>query len=82
MKNLEKDIMKLANKYGNEYIHMMNYIKIDNESAKRINLNDRKRIIRALEIYYETGKPMSDYNKDFRKEIDKYNLVMVGLNYG
>lgn len=70
---------ELADSYGNQYIYNLLY-KLDNLSAKRINPNDRKRIIRALEIYHETGKPMSYYNKDFRKEIDKYNLVMIGLN--
>ncbi|MCF6463261.1 tRNA (adenosine(37)-N6)-dimethylallyltransferase MiaA [Clostridium sp. Cult1] len=69
---------EIANIHGNQYIYD-ELSKIDEESAKRINPNDRKRIIRALEIYYETGKPMSHYNKDFRKEVDKYNLVMVGL---
>lgn len=69
----------LADKYGNEYIHKM-LEKIDNESYNKINVMDRKRIIRAIEIYEVTGKPMSEQNKNFRKPIDKYNLVMVGLN--
>ncbi|NMB07983.1 MAG: tRNA (adenosine(37)-N6)-dimethylallyltransferase MiaA [Tissierellia bacterium] len=69
----------IANKYGNEYLYEK-LLKIDPISAERININDRKRIIRALEIYNETNKPMSYYNKDFRKERDKYNLIMIGLN--
>lgn len=69
----------LADKYGNEYIHKM-LEKIDNESYNKINVMDRKRIIRAIEIYEVTGKPMSEQNKNFRKPIDKYNLVVVGLN--
>lgn len=68
----------LANIYGNEYIYdKLN--KVDSVSAKRINVNDRQRIIRALEIFNETGKPMSYYNKNFRKETEKYNLTMIGL---
>ena len=70
--------MEIADLNGNQYIYD-ELLKVDETSAKRINPNDRKRIIRALEIFYETGKPMSDYNKDFRKEVDKYNLVMIGL---
>ena len=46
-----------------------------NESIPMIE----KRIIRALEIFYETGNPMSYYNKDFRRETQEYNLVMIGL---
>lgn len=68
----------IADKYGNNYLHNR-LSEVDPVSANRINVNDRKRIIRALEILHETGKPMSYYNKNFRKETDEYNLVMVGL---
>ncbi|MEW6482582.1 MAG: tRNA (adenosine(37)-N6)-dimethylallyltransferase MiaA [bacterium] len=33
--------------------------KIDPEKAKVINKNDKKRLIRALEVFYLTGKPIS-----------------------
>ena len=69
----------IANKYGNKYLYEKLLI-IDSTSAEQIDINDRKRIIRALEIYNETNKPMSHYNKDFRKESDKYNLIIIGLN--
>lgn len=69
----------LANEEGNEYLHR-ELQKIDIASAERISINDRKRIIRAIEIYEATGKPMSEYNKSFRKPIEDYKLVMIGLN--
>jgi tRNA dimethylallyltransferase len=75
---LRKKYNYLAEIHGNQYIHDILY-NVDPISAERINLNDRKRIIRAIEIFQETGKPMSYYNKNFRKETDKYNLTMVGL---
>ncbi|QQY80665.1 tRNA dimethylallyltransferase [Keratinibaculum paraultunense] len=68
----------IADKYGNQYIYE-ELKNVDPLSAKRINVNDRKRIIRALEILHETGKPMSYYNKNFRKETEEYNLVMIGF---
>ncbi len=74
-----KECSIIADKYGNEYLYEK-LIKIDPKSAKNIEVNDRKRIIRALEIYNETNKPMSYYNEGFRRERDKYNLVMIGLN--
>jgi len=77
--DLRQNLNELAEKYGNNYIYNK-LCKIDSISAKRINPNDRKRIIRALEIYYETGKPMSYFNNNFRKESNKYNLIMIGLN--
>lgn len=68
----------LADKYGNEYIYN-NLKEIDPDSTNRINISDRKRIIRALEVYNETGKPMSKYYKNFRKYNEDYDIAMVGL---
>lgn len=76
---IRKKLEDLAEEYGNEYIHKM-LEKIDKESYERIHVMDRKRIIRALEIFEATGIPMSEQSSNFRKQIDKYNLVMVGLN--
>ena len=44
----------------------------DSESAKKIHPNDEYRILRALEVYYLTGKPRSSFmlSDDFRKEYD------------
>lgn len=69
----------LAEKYGNKYIHDR-LKKIDEKSSKKIHLADRRRIIRALEVYEVTGKTMSEYNKDFRRDNNRYNLAMVCLN--
>lgn len=70
---------EIAEDKGNEYLHQK-LQKIDEESSLKISPNDQKRVIRALEIYEVTGKTMSEYNKDFRKPIEDYNLVMIGLN--
>ena len=74
-KKCENDIKK----YGNEYLYEKLKI-IDPDSLDRIHLNDTKRIIRALEIYYETGKPMSIYYKKFRKPNHLYKIAMIALN--
>jgi len=37
--------------------------KIDPEAAKKISRNDRKRMSRALEVYEQTGKPISELQK-------------------
>ncbi len=52
---------------------------VDPEAAKKISKNDKKRIIRALEVFEETGKPISKLQK--RSPItDIYNVIAVGLN--
>lgn len=76
--NLRYEYEEKANAYGNEYIH--DELKnVDPVSADRVHVNDTKRIIRALEVYYETGKPMSESYKDFRKPSNEFDIVMIGL---
>ncbi|WIV10937.1 tRNA (adenosine(37)-N6)-dimethylallyltransferase MiaA [Proteiniborus sp. MB09-C3] len=75
---LRSKYIEKAKQYGNQCIYE-ELKELDIESANRIHINDTKRIIRALEIYHETGKPMSYFYKDFRKENDKYNIIFIGL---
>lgn len=77
--NLRKEYENLVNKYGNEYL-FTKLKEVDPKSAKRIHQNDTKRVIRALEVFHETGKPMSHYYKGFRRPNNKYNLIIIGLN--
>lgn len=70
---------KEAEEHGNLYVHDK-LRAIDPISADRIHLNDIKRTIRALEVYEETGSPMSESYKDFRALNDKFDLVMIGLH--
>lgn len=75
---IRMELEELGDSYGNEYLHNM-LLKVDMESGNRISIKDRKRIIRALEIYRITGKTMTEYNKDFRNYNDDYELSMVCL---
>ncbi len=76
---MRSELENLAKFNGNEYIH--NLLKeIDPESHQRIKVNDTKRVIRALEIYKETGRTMTEFNKNFRTEVEHFNLAMVGLD--
>lgn len=54
--------------------------EIDAETASRLNINDEKRIIRALEIYYQTGKTITEQNNDSHLEKPKYKFCLIGLN--
>ena len=53
---------------------------IDPESALRIHPNDIKRTIRALEVYYVTGKRMGELIKFEGPEQPKYDYEIVVLN--
>ena len=77
---LREDLIKKANVYGLEYL--MNMLKkVDEEAANKIKINDVKRIIRALEINYITGKNVSDVYKHSNDVPKLYNTFIIGLNY-
>ncbi len=53
--------------------------RIDPEAADRISANDAKRIIRALEVYRLTGKPISSFQKQFDAERPRHDWTIIGL---
>lgn len=67
------ELDKFAEEYGNEELHRK-LKDIDPISYKEIHYNNRKRVIRALEVYKLTGKAFSEFNAgvDFYKS--KYDV--------
>ena len=55
--------------------------KIDKEATSKISPNDRKRILRILEIYNQTGKTKTELEKISRAEPPKYNYKVFAINY-
>ena len=54
---------------------------IDPEAAARLHLADRKRIIRALEVYYETGETITEHNRKTQEIPPKYQPLWLGLDF-
>lgn len=55
---LRKHYQELANREGNESL-LEQLRQVDPESANRLHVNDRNRIIRALEVYQATGQTIA-----------------------
>lgn len=53
--------------------------EIDPVTAERIGRRDRKRIIRALEVYKLTGKPISSLQQQFDAEKPLHDWTIIGL---
>ena len=53
--------------------------RIDPEAADRISPNDAKRIIRALEVYRLTGRPISSFQKQFEAERPMHDWTIIGI---
>jgi tRNA dimethylallyltransferase len=52
--------------------------KIDPDAASRISANDAKRIIRALEVYRLTGKPISSFQSQWHQSSSD-DWIIIGL---
>ena len=55
--------------------------RIDPDTAARLHLSDRKRIIRALEIYLETGETMTAHNRKTQEIPPKYQPLWLGIDF-
>ena len=53
--------------------------EIDPEAMKKISINDRKRIIRVLEIYHKTGKTKTEQELQSRKNEVKYEYKVFAI---
>lgn len=64
-----------AEEHGPESLHRR-LAEIDPEAAERIHPNNVRRVIRALEVYETTGRPISDWQA---KKPPPYRILQVGL---
>ena len=54
---------------------------IDPEAAARLHLKDEKRILRALEVWQETGKTITQHNLESQLQPPRYEAVYIGLDF-
>ena len=54
---------------------------IDPEAADRLHPNDEKRILRALEVWYETGETISAHDRRTRGLPPRYDAAVLALNF-
>lgn len=55
--------------------------QVDPESAGKLHMADTKRILRALEVYRETGKTISAHNAETAALPRRYDAVKIGLAF-
>ena len=54
---------------------------IDPETAGRLHLKDEKRILRALEVWQETGKTITQHNRETQTLPPRYDALYIGLDF-
>lgn len=74
-----KALEDMAQKEGLEVLYEKAKL-IDPTAMEKISKNDKKRIIRVLEIYHKTGKTKTQQEIESRKKEVKYNYHMFAIN--
>ena len=54
---------------------------VDPEAAQRLHPSDEKRILRALEVWLETGKTITEHNKETQSIPNKYHPIYLGFAF-
>ncbi len=76
---LRNKLQQEAEEYGAQYLHEK-LSSVDPEAAESIHPNNIKRVIRALEVFYQTQKPKAFHNEQSKQMPPKYNYILLGLN--
>lgn len=73
--------LKLEERLANEGIEVLfeELTNVDPKTAGRLHINDTKRIMRALEVYYLTGKTISEQEEMSHLNDSKYRWCLIGL---
>jgi len=55
--------------------------KVDPEAAERLHPSDEKRILRALEVWLETGKTITAHNEETKRIPPRYDAIWIGVRF-
>ena len=77
---LRQQLQRRARQEGTETL-LEELRRIDPAAAQKLHLRDEKRIIRALEVWYETGCTITEHDRQERQRPPKYNALYIGLDF-
>ena len=75
-----KELMELAKTEEGLSVLYDEAKRIDKDAVEKISKNDKKRIIRILEIYKSTGKTKTEIDLLSRKSVLKYNYKVFAID--
>jgi len=75
---LRERLEAIAARRGVTFLHRM-LRRVDPESALRIQPRDLKRLVRALEVFFLTGRPLTAHFADTASPIPDVNVIAIGL---
>lgn len=74
-----KELIRLADEHGSHALHDL-LSEVDRITASRLHVNDRLRIIRALEVHHQTGRPISELHDAHGFSREYYDSLKIGLS--
>jgi tRNA dimethylallyltransferase len=77
-KRIRQRLYQQAEKRGTGPLYKR-LLRVDPQAGRKIHRNDLKRIIRALEVYIKTGKPISQWQKKRRGITQDYDVRIYCL---
>ena len=75
---LRQRLVRISSRRGVESLHRW-LARVDPPSALRIPPRDEKRIVRALEVYCLTGRPLTEHFAATRAPLADYDVTAIGL---
>ena len=75
-KEVRAELEELCNTKGLEYLHN-ELRKIDPISAENIHQNDPQRVLRALEVYKISGKPISSFKNNQKSILQDFEVINI-----
>lgn len=69
---------RMAREQGNEAVHAC-LQQVDPVAAERLHPNNLKRVIRALEVFEQTGLTLDAFNQQNKRPEPKYQAIKIGL---
>ncbi len=75
---VRRELKYEAEKFGGGVLHER-LKKTDPETAERLHPNDVQRIVRALEVYEVSGKPISQLHREHRFSEETFDALKIGL---
>jgi tRNA dimethylallyltransferase len=75
---LRARLERIADRKGVERLHTL-LRRVDAASAERIASRDRKRLVRALEVYRLTGRPLTAHFADTQSPLPDYDVITFAL---
>lgn len=76
--SVREKYQRMAAEQGNAAVHAC-LARVDPEGAERLHPNNLKRVIRALEVYEQTGMTIDAFNRLHKRPAPKYAALKIGV---